>query len=199
MTTALLTAHQLIKTFDIRKGLSERLLVRDGYLVRAVDGVSFEIARGQTLGLIGESGCGKSTLARVVLRLQEPTSGDVHFDGREIGRASPQEMRALRSRMQIVFQDPFASLNPRRTVGQIIELPLTIHEPRLARTERRERAAQFWNASACRHRTSTAIRTSSPVASVSASTSLARSSPGPTSSSATRRYPRSTLRCRPRS
>jgi oligopeptide/dipeptide ABC transporter ATP-binding protein len=143
MTTALLAARDLTKTFDIRKGLSERLLVRDGYLVRAVDGISFEIARGETLGLIGESGCGKSTLARVVLRLQEPTSGEIQFDGREIGRASPQEMRALRKRMQIVFQDPFASLNPRRTVGQIIELPLGIHEPRVARGERRERAAQI--------------------------------------------------------
>jgi oligopeptide/dipeptide ABC transporter ATP-binding protein len=143
MTTALLAARDLTKTFDIRKGLSERLLVRDGYLVRAVDGVSFEVARGETLGLIGESGCGKSTLARVVLRLQEPTSGEIQFDGREIGRASPQEMRALRKRMQIVFQDPFASLNPRRTVGQIIELPLTIHEPRIPRGERRDRAAQI--------------------------------------------------------
>jgi oligopeptide/dipeptide ABC transporter ATP-binding protein len=143
MTTALLAARDLTKTFDIRKGLSERLLVRDGYLVRAVDGISFEIARGETLGLIGESGCGKSTLARVVLRLQEPTSGKIQFDGREIGRASPHEMRALRRRMQIVFQDPFASLNPRRTVGQIIELPLTIHEPRIPRGERRDRAAQI--------------------------------------------------------
>jgi peptide/nickel transport system ATP-binding protein/oligopeptide transport system ATP-binding protein len=82
-------------------------------------------------------------LARVVLRLQEPTSGKIQFDGREIGRASPHEMRALRRRMQIVFQDPFASLNPRRTVGQIIELPLTIHEPRIPRGERRDRAAQI--------------------------------------------------------
>jgi peptide/nickel transport system ATP-binding protein len=142
-TTPLISARNLTKWFDVRKGLSERLLVRDGYLVRAVDGVSFDVARGETLGLIGESGCGKSTLARVVLRLQEPTSGQIMFDGRDIGRASRQKLQQLRKRMQIVFQDPFASLNARRTVGQIIELPLTIHEPRLTRGERRARVARL--------------------------------------------------------
>jgi oligopeptide/dipeptide ABC transporter ATP-binding protein len=143
MTIALISARNLTKWFDVRKGVSERLLVREGYLVRAVDGVSFDVARGETLGLIGESGCGKSTLARVVLRLQEPTSGDIVFDGREIGGAPRQEMQRLRSRMQIVFQDPFASLNPRRTVGQIVELPLRVHEPQLSGAERRARAARM--------------------------------------------------------
>ena len=94
--------------------------------VRAVDGVSLDIYPGETLGLVGESGCGKSTLARAILRLCEPTAGQVHFEGKNIFHLSPQEMKEMRREMQIVFQDPYASLNPRRTVGQIIGLPLAL-------------------------------------------------------------------------
>jgi oligopeptide/dipeptide ABC transporter ATP-binding protein len=112
---------------------------RDRLVVRAVDDVSFSIARGETFGLVGESGSGKSTLARLLLRLDQPTAGRVLFDGIDVAALSPRELRRLRWRMQIVFQDPFASLNRRRSVQQTIELPLRVHQPQLnaaARTER---------------------------------------------------------------
>lgn len=96
-------------------------------LIRAVDGVSLAIRRGETFAIVGESGCGKSTLARVLLNLIPPTSGSVVFEGREITRAPPEEMRRLRRNMQLIFQDPFASLNPRMTVGALIGEPLEVH------------------------------------------------------------------------
>jgi peptide/nickel transport system ATP-binding protein len=96
-------------------------------VVRAVDGVSFRVARGETFAIVGESGCGKSTLARLLLRLIEPSAGDVIYDGRNVTAASPAEMRALRREMQIIFQDPYSSLNPRMTVGQLIAEPIALH------------------------------------------------------------------------
>ena len=96
-------------------------------LIRAVDGVSFAVRRGETFAIVGESGCGKSTLARVLLRLLAPTSGTVSFDGADVTSAGAREMRALRREMQIIFQDPYSSLNPRMTVGALVGEPLAVH------------------------------------------------------------------------
>jgi oligopeptide transport system ATP-binding protein len=126
----LLKVHNLVKQFPIRGGLLGRTVDK----VHAVDGVSFELAAGETLGVVGESGCGKSTTGRCILRLIEPTSGEVWFEGKSVTRASKDELRALARDMQIIFQDPYASLNPRMTVGSIIGEALTIHK--LAKTPR---------------------------------------------------------------
>ncbi len=114
-----------------------------GQTVRAVDGVSFEISAGETLGLVGESGCGKSTTARAVLRLLPPTSGRVTFEGRNLTVLSEAELRSARKRMQMVFQDPFASLSPRLSIGQIVGEPLEIHDIYKTPRERQERVAQL--------------------------------------------------------
>jgi oligopeptide transport system ATP-binding protein len=124
MTAApLLVARDLVKHFPVRKGLFGRVSAQ----VKAVDGVSLEIAAGETLALVGESGCGKSTLGRMLLRLIDPTSGSVAFMGEELTKLSESEMRARRRHMQIVFQDPYASLNPRMTVADIVGEPLKLH------------------------------------------------------------------------
>jgi oligopeptide transport system ATP-binding protein len=125
----LVTVKGLVKHFPV-EGSDD--------VVRAVDGVSFAIVRGETLGLVGESGCGKSTVGRCLLRLIEPTAGQVEFAGRDVLALSKNEMRQLRREMQIVFQDPYASLNPRMTVGDIIGEPLVIHKIG-TKTERRDR------------------------------------------------------------
>ncbi len=111
-------------------------------VVRAVDGVSFDIRRGETLGLVGESGCGKSTVGRCLLRLIEPTAGEVEFEGRDVLSLGKQEMREIRREMQIVFQDPYASLNPRMKVGDIVGEPLVIHNVG-TKQDRRDRVAQL--------------------------------------------------------
>lgn len=124
MAETLLEVKDLVKHFPIRsKGMFSK---RSG-VVKAVDGVSFSVSRGETLGLVGESGCGKSTTGRLILRLIEPTSGKVTFGGMDVRSLGKRELRALRREMQIVFQDPYASLNPRMTVGQIVGEPLDVH------------------------------------------------------------------------
>lgn len=102
-------------------------IFRKGYSVKAVDGVSLHVVKGETLGLVGESGCGKSTLGRTILKLYQPTSGKIYFQGNEITQLTPKQMRPLRKEMQIIFQDPLESLNQRHTVGMIIEEPFVIH------------------------------------------------------------------------
>ncbi len=124
MSGALLEVENLAKHYEVKRGL---LFGRHVGSVRAVDGVSFSLGHGETLALVGESGCGKSTTARLVLRLIEPTAGTVRFEGTDITQMRGEPMRKLRRRMQIVFQDPFASLNPRMTVGDILEEPLLVH------------------------------------------------------------------------
>lgn len=124
MTAPLLEVNGLAKHYPVRKGL---ILARQVGTVRAVDGVSFSLNRGETLALVGESGCGKSTTARLVLRLIEPSAGTLRFDGQDITGIGGAALRAMRRRMQIVFQDPYASLNPRLTVAETIAEPMQVH------------------------------------------------------------------------
>lgn len=134
----LLQVEDVKKHFPIRSGLAARVVGQ----VLAVDGVSFSVQRGETFGLVGESGCGKTTLGRVILRLMPATAGKVRFDGVDVFAASGSSLRKLRRGMQIIFQDPYASLDPRMTVGRIVEEPLLIHGEGNA-TERAERVGEL--------------------------------------------------------
>jgi oligopeptide transport system ATP-binding protein len=134
--SALLRVENLVKHFPVRNWLGRRTAA-----VQAVDGVSFELAAGETLALVGESGCGKSTTGRLVLRLLEASSGKVWFDGQDLFALDEPALRASRSALQIIFQDPYASLNPRMTVGQTLAEPLMLHG--LAAGRRKERVAEI--------------------------------------------------------
>lgn len=127
LSKPLLSVRNLCKTYQGRRSIVERFMGVPQNNVQAVHDISFDIVRGETLGLIGESGCGKSTLGRSILRLHEPTSGEVDYDGTEITQLNPLAMKALRRKMQIIFQDPYASLNPRRSVLELVGLPLKLH------------------------------------------------------------------------
>jgi oligopeptide/dipeptide ABC transporter ATP-binding protein len=131
----ILEVRNLVKHFPVGGGL----FGGPAAVVKAVDGVSFSIRRGETLGLVGESGCGKTTTGRAILRLDPPTSGEVIFEGRDMATLTDAEMRAMRRRMQVIFQDPYSSLNPRMTVGQIIAEPLSVHRIVPDRTARHAR------------------------------------------------------------
>lgn len=124
MSTPLLSVRDLVKTFPIKSGLLRRTTGE----VKAVSGVSFDVAAGETLGIVGESGCGKTTTGRCILRLIEPTSGTIQFEGKDVRAMNSGQMRQMRRDMQIIFQDPFSSLNPRMSAGAIIREGLTIHK-----------------------------------------------------------------------
>lgn len=136
----ILRVKNLKKWFPIRSGVFSKIT---GH-IKAIDGVSFDVKRGETLGVVGESGCGKSTMGRTVLRLLEPTEGEVYFENEDIAKLNPDKMRKKRREMQFIFQDPYASLNPRMTVGDIIAEPLDIQE-RLNSTERNKRVIEIMN------------------------------------------------------
>src|SRR6187397_846195 len=137
--TSLLRVKNLKKYFPIRGGLFSREVAR----VHAVDDISMEILKGETLGLVGESGCGKSTTGRCILRLIEPTAGEVWFEDKNVTTLDKRSLRHLRRDMQIIFQDPYASLNPRMTVGSIIGEALVIHKLAKSRREREERVVHL--------------------------------------------------------
>jgi oligopeptide transport system ATP-binding protein len=135
---ALLEAVNIVKHFPIKGGV----FLKEIAAVKAVDGVSLTIQEGETVGLVGESGCGKTTFGRAILRLEEPTSGEIYFEGQSILAYDKKKMQALRKKMQIIFQDPFSSLNPRKTVAHIIGEPLLVHGVR-SRKQREERVLEL--------------------------------------------------------
>ncbi|GAA2110662.1 dipeptide ABC transporter ATP-binding protein [Microlunatus panaciterrae] len=135
----ILKAENLVKYYPIKAGVLRRTVGQ----VKAVDGVSFELHRGETLGIVGESGCGKSTLGRMLMRLEEPTGGTLTFDGVDVYSRKGSAMRKLRRDIQIVFQDPYTSLNPRKTVGDIVGEPFEIHRDVVPRSGRRRRVQEL--------------------------------------------------------
>lgn len=141
MSESLLRAENIVKRFPIYGGLFSKEIAA----VKAVQDISFDIKKGETLGLVGESGCGKSTLGRSLIRLIEPTSGKIFFKDRDITNISGNDLRELRKKMQIIFQDPYASLNPRMTIGAILEEPLIIHNLFDSPKDRQDRIIELIN------------------------------------------------------
>lgn len=191
MTDPLVTVDGLEKYYYENDTLLDRLTGAEPEAVQAVDGVSFEVREGETLGVVGESGCGKSTLAETLMRLRDPTGGSVTFDGEPVFELSGGDLDAFRRRAQVMFQDPFSSLDPRMTAGEIITEPLAIHDvgpvPSGASAPR-----VYLRRSVSPPTRSTGIPTSSPAGSASASDSPAHSPSIRSSSSSTSRCRRST-------
>jgi oligopeptide transport system ATP-binding protein len=138
-TSPILDVNDLYKWFPVKGGLLGRTVGQ----IRAVDGVTFQVNRGETLGVVGESGCGKTTLGRSVIRLTEPTKGKVVFDGQDVTHIKRRKMKGLRSKMQIVFQDPYASLNPRQKIGNALTEPMKFHHLVRNNAEAKKRAAEL--------------------------------------------------------
>ncbi len=136
----LLSVSGLKKYFPVTAGFVVQRTVAE---IKAVDGISFDVRRGETLGLVGESGCGKSTTGRCILRLDKPTSGEIRFDGQDLAALSVKEMNRMRERIQVIFQDPYSSLNPRMKVGSIIGEPMKVHAILPDAEQRRERVAEL--------------------------------------------------------
>jgi len=135
MSDALVEVRDLVKHFPVTRGI---IFQRQVGAVHAVDGVSFDVMRGEALGIVGETGCGKTTTARLMMRLLEPTGGSIRFDGEEIATLPRRKLKPLRRKMQMIFQDPYSSLNPRKTVGAIIAEPFVIHGLEQGRQQRRQ-------------------------------------------------------------
>ncbi len=136
----LVEVRDLVKHFPLTRGI---VLARKAGAVKAVNGVSFDVLRGETLGIVGETGCGKSTTARLMMRLLEPTAGTVRFDGQDITDLKGARLKAIRRELQMVFQDPYSSLNPRKTVGSIVAEPFAIHGLHTDRAERRKKVSEL--------------------------------------------------------
>jgi len=136
----LMEVRDLVKHFPITRGI---VFQRKIGAEKALDGVSLQVMKGETLGIVGETGCGKTTTARLMMRLLEPTSGSVHFDGRDITHSRGAELKAVRRELQMVFQDPYSSLNPRKTVGSIVGEPFAIHGMHRDRAERRGKVREL--------------------------------------------------------
>ena len=139
-TGPVMEVRDLEKHFPLTRGI---VLARKAGTVRAVDGVSFDVRRGETLGIVGETGCGKSTTARLMMRLLEPSAGSVRFDGQDITALKGSRLKAIRRELQMIFQDPYSSLNPRKTVGSIVGEPFAIHGLHSDRAERRDRVREL--------------------------------------------------------
>jgi peptide/nickel transport system ATP-binding protein/oligopeptide transport system ATP-binding protein len=138
--TPLIEVRDLVKHFPIKRGV---ILQRQVGAVKAVDGISFDIKRGETLGIVGETGCGKSTTARMLVRLLDPTAGEIRFEGEDIAQRKGASLKALHREMQMIFQDPYSSLNPRKTVGSIIADPFAIHGLHQMPGERKRRVQEL--------------------------------------------------------
>lgn len=184
MSDVILEAIDLVRHFEVGSSL-----FRKGKRVRAVDGVSLQVARGETFAIVGESGCGKSTLARLLMRLDKPTAGKVLFEERETHGLKGRELTELRRDLQFIFQDPFSSLNPRITVGKLVGEPIEVHAPDLAPMPVAKRWRNCWLRSVCCLNTPTATRMNFPVVSASGSALPERWPPAHGSLSEMSRFP----------